>query len=550
MGSKLELAGVWAVLAVLPATIHGAPPDAAPTPRSAAALAAFIDEQITAGWQANKVEPAPVADDAEFLRRVYLDLIGRIPGVTEARTFLEDRRPDKRQRLIQQLLDSQTHVNHFTNVWRDLLLPELMASIQNRAIGQGFDIWVRNQLVKNIPYDQMVRELLTTKLQPQVGRLAVIRGQQGQANPGAFFQLKELKPENLAAATSRLFLGVRLECAQCHNHPFAQWKREQFWQLAAFYSGMRSSQQNGFAFLEGEDQARRQIPIPGTERTVQATFLDGTKPVWQDGEVSREKLAAWVTSPENPYFARATVNRLWAHLLGRGLADPIDEMVGDAAEVTHPELLDQLAREFIAHRFDLHYLLEAITSSKTYQLSSVLSHPTQEEPKHFARASVRALTAAQLFDSLVQATGFQEGGQPRPGQVVLAFGRGGVREEFLTRFASHGESPTEVQTSILQALSLMNGSLMASATSLERSETLGAILDAPFLDTPGRIEALYLAGLARKPNAREIDRVTRYIDRRIETGDASSANRQVHYNQAVADVFWAILNSGEFYLNH
>jgi len=546
MGPKLALAGVCALLAALP--VHGAPPDAAPPPRLAAALAAFIDQQIAAGWQANKVEPAPVADDAEFLRRVYLDLIGRIPGVAEARAFLEDRRPDKRQRLIEQLLGSQAHVNHFTNVWRDLLLPEITANFQNRFFAQGFDTWLRNQLVKNTPYDRMVRELLTTPLANQGGRGIIRLGQGGQPNPGAFYQLKELKPENLAAATTRLFLGVRLECAQCHNHPFAQWKRDQFWQLAAFYSGIQANQQNGFAQLQGEDASRRQISIPGTERTVQATFLDGSKPEWKEGESNRAKLATWITAPDNPYFARATVNRVWAHLLGRGLADPIDEMVGDSTEVTHPELLDQLAKEFVAHRFDLRYLMEAITSSQTYQRTSALSHPSQEEPRHFARGSVRALTAAQLFDSLVQATGFQQ--TNRPDARLNPFGRGDIRQEFLTRFASHGESPTEVQTSILQALSLMNGALMTNVTNLEQSETLGALLDAPFLDTTGRIEALYLAALARKPSSKELDRVNQYIDKHTGPAETSAADRQTRYNQALGDLFWALLNSGEFYLNH
>src|SRR5262249_43325240 len=190
---------------------------------------------LAAGWQASGVEPAPPADDAEFLRRVYLDLAGRIPTVAEARAFLQDPAPDKRTRLVERLLDRPGDGNHFVNVWGTLLLPEANASLLGRRLAPSFDDWLRKRLAANVGYDQLVRELLTTPVSQDRMRAVYGIAPPGEATPLAFYLAKELKPENLAASTSRLFLGVRLECAQCHNHPFATWNRDQFWGLAPFF---------------------------------------------------------------------------------------------------------------------------------------------------------------------------------------------------------------------------------------------------------------------------------------------------------------------------
>jgi hypothetical protein len=242
---------------------------AGPAPLDDKALAGRIDHHINAGLAAAKVEPAPGADDAEFVRRAYLDLVGRIPSVAEVRTFLDDKAPDKRRRLVGQLLEGPRYVTHFARVWRALLLPEANTNFQVRFQAPAFEAWLRKRIAANDGYDALVRQLLT---------MPIGQGPQGRFpgnnadTPVAFYMAKEVKPENLAAATSRLFLGFRLECAQCHNHPFASWKRDQFWGFAAFFAGVQRQGNADFAFPSRELADRREITIPGTERVVQATI--------------------------------------------------------------------------------------------------------------------------------------------------------------------------------------------------------------------------------------------------------------------------------------
>ncbi len=505
--------------------------------RDARPLAARIDHHILAACKTANVQPVPVADDAEFLRRVYLDLAGRIPTVAEARAFQRDPATDKRRQLVERLLDDRRYVTHFTNVWRALLMPEATASVQARALVPQFESWLRKQLARNAGYDQLVRDLLTVPIRSNDNMQAFYGNSQAdETAPIAFFLAKELKPENLAASTSRLFLGIRLECAQCHNHPFASWKREQFWNLAAFFAGIQRQQRGDFFTPGNERVDKYEIVIPGTERLVRAVFLDGNEPRFKYKVPPRKTLAEWLTARDNPYFARAAVNRLWAYFFGVGLIDPVDEMVGADHTASHPELLDELAREFAAHKFDLKYLIRAITASQAYQLTSAAPAGFADQPQLFARKALRGLTSEQFFDSVATAIGYQEAAPSGPRGP---FDRGNTpRTEFLTKFANQSDKATEHQTSILQALTLMNGKLVADATSLERSETLAAVVDAPFMDMSERIETLYLATLSRRPGDKELARLTKFVE-----GEKDKS-------AALADVLWALLNSGEFMLNH
>jgi hypothetical protein len=518
----------------------GAAPAATPSALDPAALAARVDAHLAAGWSGAGVQPAPRCHDPEFVRRVYLDLAGRIPSVAEVRAFLDDTRADKRRRLVDTLLDGPRYVTHFSRVWRSLLLPEVTTSPQIRFQGPSFEAWLRKHLVANSGYDVMVRDLLSAPVGGPGGPF----NRQGGPNPQSFYMAKEVKPENLAAATSRLFLGFRLECAQCHNHPFARWKKEQFWAFAAFFAGLQRQGAGDFFFPTGEKPDRHEITLPNTERVVQAAFPDGTRPKWKDKQSARQTLADWVTSAQNPYFARAAVNRLWCYFLGTGLVDPVDEMVGAEYAPSHPELLDELARQFAAHRFDLKYVIRALTATQAYQRTSARTHPSQDDPKQFARMPLRGLSAEQLYDSVAEATGFREQGGNQ------GFFPRGPRVDFQTLFAAGGDKPTDHHTSILQALAVMNGRLTADATDLEKSVTLAAVGDAPFLDTAGRVEALFLAALARRPTPKELTRCISYIERGGPAGAATTGDAEKRYQRALADVFWAILNTGEFMLNH
>jgi len=498
---------------------------------SSVKLSATIDARIEQRLREANATRAEPADDAEFCRRIHLDLIGRIPTVREARAFLDDASPDKHAALVDSLLAGKRHPAHFAAVLRDAILPDAGGNVQFRFTATGFETWLRTRLAENKPYDRLVHELVTGTVGP--GPVGVMPA--GGASPIAFYQLNENKAENAAAAVSRLFLGVRLECAQCHNHPFAQWKQEQFWSFAAFFSGL-PGQPN---FPVPDKPGAKTIKIPGTERTVAAKFLDGAEPQFTKDAGSRAILADWLVSRGNKRFARAAVNRLWAHFFGLGIVEPIDEM-GDENPASHPELLDELARGFVDANFDLKTLIRAIALSRTYRTSSAVGAGAGDEDPHlFARASLRGLSGEQLFDSLASAVNWRD---PTPAaQRQFAYAVNGPRSEFLQRFGRVGEKPTESALSILQALALMNGKFTAEATDLRRSMTLSAVADAPFLSTHEKVETLYLAVLSRRPKSDEARELTAYVDSGGPRRDPA---------QALSDVFWALLNSPEFNVNH
>jgi len=506
--------------------------------RDVLALAGKIDLYLTATRLKAKVTLASLADDAEFLRRVYLDLNGKIPPVSEARAFLQDTNPDKRLRLVQRLLDGPGYVMHFTNVWRALLLPEVNANLQLRPVVPGFEAWLRRQLAGNARYDAMVRDLLTVSFASDNQNRMNPYERLGEPSPAAFYVAKEAKPENLGAATARLFLGIRLECAQCHDHKFAPWKREQFWGFAAFFGGMEPRSVDNATGRVREITGRNRLQIPGKEDFIEAAFLDDTRPEFKYKVSGRVTLADWITGRDNPYFARMGVNRIWAFLFGRGLVEPVDDFTPEHTP-SHPELLDALAQEFAAHHFDIKFLIRSIIASQAYQLSSTQTDPGQAEPRLYACMTVKSLTPEQLFDSLAQATGYHEVAA-REARPQLGVETSGARAEFLVKFTSQ-DGGTDARTTILQALYLMNGKLVADLTSLERSQTLTAVAESPFFDTAQRVEALYLATLSRKPNPDELGRLTRYVTEGGVRHDPRAA---------LADVFWALLNSAEFILNH
>ncbi len=500
----------------------------------AEAMSARIDQIIAAKWIEKGVTPAARATDAEFFRRLSLDINGRIPTIADLKDFCDDRRANKHRIWLERLFakkatedplanDPGLYVTHFTNYWRTLLFSQTT----NQQFGFGFQIdpWLRRHLTENTPYDVMVRELLTT---PQ---------------GASFYQANENKPENIASNTSRLFLGVKLECAQCHDdRSGGDWTRNQFWEYAAFFANFnQGGNPRGFNQQQlPSGTGATKIKIPDKNEWVEARFLDGRQPEWKTGTPPQTILADWMTSADNPYFARAAVNRMWYYFLGTGLVDPVDVMGIVENPPSHPEILDELAYQFAAHKFDLKYLVRAITGTQAYRLTSVQSHDSQADPRLFARMAVRGLSPEQLFDSVQLATGWID---RTPNNMNRGFGfqPNTPRAQFLSKFANNKDKRTETQTSILQALFLMNSGFMADA--VEKGDCLKTIAGAgAHVPTSRRIEELYIITVSRKPKPAEMERLLKYV----ETSNASGAEPK----KAMADIFWALLNSAEFILNH
>jgi hypothetical protein len=486
-----------AVAAVLVGTVAARAETKPNTAADAKALAARIDEHIAAGWGDHKAKPAKPADDGTFLRRVYLDLVGQTPPLSEARDFLDDPEADKRSRLVERLLATDAHARHLATTWRRFMAPNVEPA--SRA---GLDLWLQRQVRDNVGYDKIVHEILAGAL--------------GTMPFAQFATANENKPENMAASAARVFLGVRLECAQCHDHPFAKWKKDQYWEFAAFFS-------------------QGKLKVPNKDKVAKARLLVGDTPPLKEDADQRGVLANWITHADNPFFAKAAVNRLWLQFFGIGLVDPVDG-VGEDQPPSHPDLLNELAREFAAHQFDVRFLIKAMVMSKTYALSSETTEKSQDDARVFARSAVRGLSPEQLYDSLAVVTG-KMAPVARGSSETLPSNSFGQRDEFLERFTTPG-TPLEAEASILQALHLMNGKPMADGTSLEGNRLLKTLANAEGLTTARRIEELYLLTLARKPRTEESARLVKHVD--------SHADKK----KALADVFWVLLNSSEFALNH
>ncbi len=495
-------------------------------PITAAAMTRRVDELINAKLADEKIPPGELATDAEFLRRASVDLDGRVPRVSEVRAFLADSRPDRRAILIDELLAKPTHSTHLATMWRRVLLPE-NADITRFGGDRGFEFWLRQQFVDNVPYDKIARDVLLAEGQASQG-------------PTLFYTAFENKPEQLAAATSRVFLGLQIECAQCHDHPHDQWKQEDFWGYAAFFARLQkpNGQQTGVLMVADSDTGEVEHPLTG--KPVPPRFLGTDVDVKPIAEQSRRaQLATWMTSPENDYFARAAVNRAWAMLFGRGLVEPVDDL-GRHNPPSHPQLMQELADYFVATNYDLQNLVRVLANTEAYQRTSRMRDgETPTKPELFARMAIKTFTAEQLYDSLQVATVRRE--MPNAGMNELGIaGFDANRAAFLDKFRGPKGSASEYHAGIPQALTLMNGTLVEAATNVETSDLLRA-LQAPFFTNEQRVETLFLATLGRLPHDDEREKYLSYFE-----GQATDTERRA----ALGDMLWALLNTAEFTLNH
>jgi hypothetical protein len=493
-----------------PGAVRRAPP---PPARDAGPTVALIDREVERRLAEARVPASPLADDSEFLRRVTLDLTGRVPTYQETVAFLADRSPDRRRRVIDELLASPAYGQHFAAIWGPLLAPRQVGTKPTR---DTFSPWLAEQFNAGRGWGAIVGDLLTVEgaiqERPQSAFL--------MANGENFHP----QPNQVAGSAARLFMGTQLRCAECHNHPFAPWTQADFWGTAAFFSRLHFTGHKGAprATLLDQPGTEASIVIPASAggrpgQTVKARFLGGAELRLQGGEVPRKRFAAWLTGADNPYFARAAVNRAWAHFFSRGLVNPVDDL--DAAPASHPELLTALAREYAASGFDHKHLARCICNSKAYQRSSRPVTGNEEDAALFSHMALKPLSPESFRAALaVVLTGDNSppqptGGKPRP-------------------TGSLGDAGGEAGQGIPQRLALLNGPLLNRG--------------APFIDRLVKTRApreqaitdLYLTALSRRPTATELELMSGYLSRRP---DAAAGYR---------GVLWMLLNSSEFALNH
>jgi hypothetical protein len=483
-------------------------------------------------WREAKVAPPPPADDVEFLRRATLDLVGRIPTPDEVRTYCDDDRREKRAALVDRLLADPEHARHFARVWRALLLPEADRDRQMRYLQPGFEAFLEKSRREGRGFDELVRELIAVPIAGPDDPPTFVLQDLRKANPPAFLASKDADPAKLASAVMRLFVGVRLECAQCHDHPFDSWTREQFWNQAAFFAGIERRGKGPFAPLI-ETTAKRTIPIMETGDDVAAAFLDAESPSFAEGRSSRQALADWLVDKANPYFARTIVNRVWSQLLGRALVEPVD----DFQNVTGPgsQLLDELGAAFAAADFDLDFLYRTICLSEAYGGTSRATGATTDDGLAFARANVKPLSGEQFFASFAAVVDYESKGPATIGGEADPF-----RRTVLNLFAVE-DGAVDPETSVLSALMLMNDPKIAEAVAPQTSRTLRSLgLDDPATPVDAGLEALYLRTFARRPTDDERRNLREYVSR------GSNEERPRRWS----DVLWMLLNSAEFRWNH
>lgn len=504
----------------------------APKKMSSQELAAWIDARFAEQYQQTGDQAAPTVDDATFLRRLSLDLQGRIPTVAQVRDFIADQSTLKRQNYVERLVNANERPERFaehtaenlSRVWRRMMVP---ASAPGAGMAVRLEPWLAKQFADNTPYDQFARKLLLVSLpQPMAGLVPLNQPPDtSDAAAAVFQQAVGAMPENLASAYVRVFLGVRLNCAQCHDHPFTDWKRGDFWGVAALFTGDNSQPPDA-----------RPAPTIVADSNLGLTYT--AKLLWSNeplkeipaGKSPRELLADWMTSKDNPNFAATAVNRTWQYLCGRGLAGAVDDL--DRVPAGERRVLDELAGLFVRSGYDLRWLTMGICQSRTYQQ---LCRPDTADEEVFTHRPLKTLLPEQVFDSLEQALGLPVAKADNGPRF------NGERAQFVARLnESAPETPIDYKGGIPQALMLMNGKLTAEATNLESSRTLRAVVEAPFLTTEEKVDTLYMAALTRRPTEEEMTYLVNHV--RQQPGEQEQ-------KQAYAQILWGLINSPEFVLS-
>ncbi|MDA1016232.1 MAG: DUF1549 and DUF1553 domain-containing protein [Planctomycetota bacterium] len=512
-----------------------------------------IDHQLAAAWKANGIEPAKPSSDGEFLRRVHLDLLGTIPTHDEAVAFLDDTRADKRKLLIDRLLNDPRFAEHQGEVW-DMVLFGRNPPGYGTDKRDEFQAWLRDQFAKNTPYDQWVK--------------AILRAEGNTIDNGApmYFVQYRNEPEEATQAVTQTFLGVQLQCARCHDHPFEPWTQLDFYGTAAFFARLRvvdigkknkltmyaiGERNTGDVLFTGPTAeqvvGKKGEPVkpkflqgePLVEPELSADFKEDRN--FPNGKVPpspkfsrKNQLADWIARPGNPYFARAVANRIWAQFMGRGIVHPVDNM-SRSNTPSHPELLDQLARNMVDHKFDLKWYIRELVNSRAYQLSG--SGPVEAAmPQWFEQARTRPLSAEELLDAWKVAIGW-DGIEKSSGKKASEDRYSPLGSGYLVQFLGRPNNGVgDFQGGLHEHLFLNNGGI-GSLLSQSKGGLHHSLLNskAPWTE---RVDQLYLAMLSRRPVKDEQERFVEFL-----SAEENSSGR-------LQEAIWVLMTCSEFRFNH
>jgi len=502
----------------------------------------FVDDYVFANLQEIGIPPSPVCDDATFVRRASLDIAGRLPTAEETAEFLASTDEYKRDHVIDALLRSPQYADFFANKWT-ALLKNRRDDAADITTNFAFHAWIRDSLLANVPYDQLVRQLLAA-----TGRIV--------SNPPVAWYKRVKDQKEQLEDVAQLFLGVRMQCAQCHHHPFERWSQDDYYSLAAFFSqvGRKPTDTYGEDLIFHKRGLATAKNVKTGQSLVPAAFGDDVGEILPD-EDPRLKLPDWMSAPENPFFAKSLVNRYWKHFLNRGLIEPEDD-IRDTNPPTNPELLAALEEHFISSGYDLKNLVRIITQSRAYQLSATPNEHNLVDRQNYSRYYPRRLQAEVLLDAIdnlagsttnfanlpagTSAVGLPDNSYNKSSQFLQAFGR------------PNGDSVCEcerVQSSNLaQSLHLINSSEIKSklavgtgrAVVLAKSET-------PLED---RITELYVIAFSREPTAEELKTTVDYFNEPLTDANGKPVDEKTAAKQNFQDLIWALMNTKEFLFNH
>ncbi len=505
-----------------------------------------IDAELRVAWQREKIKPAPKADDATFLRRVYLDLLGTLPTVEETKKFLADPDPKKRDKLIEKLLTDPRFPVQQAQIWDQVFFGRNPPNGDATRKRDGFRKWLEEQFAKDVPYNQWVHDLLLAE----------------QGDTGLFYTQYRSQPEETTVAVSRIFMGTQLQCARCHDHPYEPISQKDFYGMAGFFArltfvdvpagqGRRyvvGEKNTGDVLFSGSAKEQKpgkkgepikpkflggapleEPPLPGDfkEPKLEANKVP-TKPLFS----RKEKFVAWLTAPDNPYFAKAVTNRVWAQFMGRGEVHPVDDLSAKNTP-THPLLFQAMTKAMVDHKYDLKSFIREIVSSDAYQLASA-SGEKDPLPLHYQRARVRPLSAEEMLEAIRQATGTHaanaQGGQKQ--------GYGGDTLEYFARYFGEPTNGRGDFQASLQAHMFLNNSGNIRQLLYPRKGNLVDVLTKSKEAWPDKVDYLFLSVLTRLPRADERDRFIKFL------------TAEPRPDAVVPEAIWALLNCAEFRFNH